>query len=251
MDVQVTPRKRKARGDEEGSSGKGNKHGSGVPTPNPPLAPFPTPPSSRHRSGPVLSSPPQPVFTSPSSSKRTYSHRTALPPHLQTLLKLHQAFNLALALHIATHPPVLPPHSATTTKVLLPNLTNFLAIKESVERSSGRRFGLPELGRLAWMYDWDGKALPSDTDDQENPFLVTEKKEERGDDSVVGLGYVISTTRTLDAAGKKVYTYGLGIELELRVGETREILLGGAEGGIGNKGQGGGVGAIGRWSGGG
>lgn len=45
-----------------------------------------------------------------------------------------------------------------------------------------------------------------------------------------------------------MYTYGIGIELELRPGETRQLLHGGSEGGIGNKGQGGGMGAVGRWN---
>ena len=170
-----------------------------------------------------------------------------LPPHLQTLLTLHRSFNLALALHIATHPPVLPPHSSSTTKIPLSNLTNFLAIKETVERTSGRRFGLSELQRLAWVWRWDGEKL--EENEEENPFLVSSTPDTPME--VSGLSFLITPTRTLDATGRRVYTHGLGIELDLRPGETRQVLHGGSEGGLGNKGQGGGMGAIGRWSGGG
>ena len=45
-----------------------------------------------------------------------------------------------------------------------------------------------------------------------------------------------------------MYTHGLGIELDLKRGETRQILPGGAEGRSGNKGQGGGAGPVGRWN---
>ena len=172
---------------------------------------------------------------------------------------MHHAFNLALCLHIATHPPVLPPHPQSATKVDLPNLTNYLAIKETVERTSGRRFGLPELGRLAWIWAWDGLSLPDEKlvsekrkrdGDDENPFLVPSG--DRPTTSLIqvtGLSYLITPTRKLDPqTGRRVYTHGLGIELDLRPGETRQVLIGGAEGGLGNKGQGGGAGAIGRWN---
>jgi len=66
---------------------------------------------------------------------------------------------------------------------------------------------------------------------------------------VSGLSHLITPTRTLDPhTGRRVYTHGLGIELDLKPGETRQILHGGAEGGLANKGQGGGAGAIGRWN---
>ncbi|KAK8849500.1 hypothetical protein IAR55_004834 [Kwoniella newhampshirensis] len=257
--VQSTPRKRKARTSDEGTprTVKGNGR-SGPPTPNPPFAPFPTPPSSRNRRAKLV----EPVFErddllSPPVS-RPFTSTDNLPPHLRTLLNQHRSFNLALSLHIATHPPVLPPHPPSTTSVKLPNLTNFLSIKETVERTSGRRFGAQELARLAWVWTWDGKALPDERAiseknkqammDEDNPFLVPATPA-LGSGEISGLSYLITPTRTLDpSTGRRVYTHGLGIELELRVGETRQILHGGAEGGIGNKGQGGGMGAVGRWN---
>lgn len=226
------------------------------PTPNPPLVPFPTPPSSRHRSKverPEFFEQSTDDITPPSTPS---SKAPQLPPHLQTLLTLHHAFNLALSLHIATHPPILPPHPPTATKVQLPNLTNFLALRETVERTSGRRFGLPELGRLAWIWSWDGESLPSERtvsarkkEEEENPFLVSSEQPSCDTLALVGLSYLITPTRTMDPhTGRRVYTHGLGIELELRPGETRQMLHNGAEGGIGNKGQGGGMGAVGRWN---
>ncbi|WVQ66482.1 uncharacterized protein L199_004663 [Kwoniella botswanensis] len=264
-----TPRKRKLSvGDETPRRSVKGKSKAGPPTPNPPLVPFPTPPHTRTRKAkfvePILLQEDQPV---PSSSKHSTS-TDSLPPHLQTLLNLHHSFNLALSLYIATHPPILPPHPPSATSVSLPNLTNFLAIRETVERTSGRRFGLQELSRLAWVWTWDGKSLPDekaiseknkramiDEDDDDNPFLVhtTPKAKTTAADvgagQVSGLSYLITPTRTLDPqTGRRVYTHGLGIDLELRKGETRQVLHGGAEGGIGNKGQGGGMGAVGRWN---
>jgi hypothetical protein len=172
-------------------------------------------------------------------------------------LTLHHAFNVALSLHIAINPPVLPPHSPSAKKVSLPNLTNFLAIKETVERTSGRRFGPAELGRLAWIWKWDGEKLIEDKtvsqrkkdEEEANPFLVPSDKPICDTLELEGLSYIITPTRTLDPlSGRRVYTHGIGIQLELKPGETRQILHGGGEGGLGNKGQGGGMGAIGRWN---
>ncbi|WWD20124.1 hypothetical protein CI109_104600 [Kwoniella shandongensis] len=257
--VQSTPRKRKARTSDEGTprtvKGKGR---AGPPTPNPPLAPFPTPPATRTRKAKFV----EPEFaaedlpTPPASRPSTSTDN--LPPHLQTLLNIHRSFNLALSLYIATHPPVLPPHPPSATSVKMPNLTNYLAIKETVERTSGRRFGTQELARLAWVWSWDGKSLPDDKAiseknkqamlEEDNPFLVPTTPA-IGTGEISGLSYLITPTRTLDpTTGRRVYTHGIGIELELRVGETRQVLHGGSEGGIGNKGQGGGMGAIGRWN---
>ena len=282
----VTPRKRKSTVDiQTPRSTKGKSKGYVVcttlarprvellsPAPNPPLAPFPTPPSSRHHRDKIS----QPVFapahslTPPSTPSKHFSSAaplaasqqlpttSCLPPHLQTLLTLHHAFNLALALHIATHPPVLPPHPPSSTKLDLPNLTNYLSIKETVERTSGRRFGLPELGRLAWIWDWDGEQLPDEKSqrekrkqdsDEDNPFLVPSDHATTSRIQISGLSYLITPTRTLEPhSGRRVYTHGIGIELELKPGETRQVLHGGNEGVLGNKGQGGGAGAIGRWN---
>ena len=210
------------------------------PTPNPPLVPFPTPPPSRQRHVRL----PTPTFELPSSPTTSHSK---MPHHLETLLKLQHAINVALSLHIATRPPVLPPHSSSTTKIPLPNLTTYPAIRETVERSAGRRFGLPELARLAWIWTWDGITITRPSrNENENPFLADSPKREK---EISGMSYLVTPTRTLDSStGRRVHTYGLGIELDLKKGETRQVLHGGNEGGLGNKGQGGGTGAIARWN---
>lgn len=227
----------------------------------PSLTPPGTPRSSG--SGTVDNSISQPIA---SSSKVASTNR--LPHHLDTLLRLHNAFNLALSLHVATRPPVLPPHPPSATSVDLPNLTNFASIKDTVERTSGRRFATTDMARLAWVWSWDSQALPSDKsftlsqshakgknkmleDEADNPFLVKDSGSTPATSliQVGGLSYLITPTRTLDpASGRRIHTYGIGIELELKVGETRQVLARGAEGGLGNRGQGGGMGAIGRWS---
>ena len=106
---------------------------------------------------------------------------------------------------------------------------------------------------MAWLWQWDGKTLPKDSsaEDDENPFIVkrtTPTSSGSDEDVVSAMSYLITPTRTLDSSGKRVGTYGLGIELDLKPGETRQMLHNGAEGGLGNKGQGGGMGAVGRWN---
>lgn len=157
---------------------------------------------------------------------------------------------MAISHYLASHPPVLPPHSATATTVPLPNLMNMVYLKSIVEQSSGKQFGTPELSRLAWLWSWDGETLPaessSSTTKSDNPFLTNTPEAPK---QVVGLTFLITSTRTLDRAGRRVNTHGIGLELELqRAGETREVLMGGALGGFDNEGVGGGVRVLGRWS---
>ena len=277
----VTPRKRKAAVmDPEPPARTPRARGKGqvkrvywqtdfqlilsAPALNPPLVPFPTPPSSRHRhiKTPLSPSnvdllPTHPIASSSTSATRRKPNGQPLPPHLQNLLSLHNAFNLALSLHMATHPPVLPSHPPTQTKLDLANLTNFLNIKETVERTGGRRFGLPELGRLAWVWSWDGEHLPGDKtvsqknkgiNEDDNPFLEPSGTIATSSIRVCGMSYLITPTRTLDSSGRRVHTHGLGIELDLKPGETRQLVLSGYEDGMGDGGQGGGMGAVGRWS---
>lgn len=84
--------------------------------------------------------------------------------------------------------------------------------------------------------------------EDENPFLVDRDTSSTSSIRVCGMSYLITPTRTLDATGRRVHTHGIGIELDLKPGETRRMLIGGNEGGLGNRGQGGGMAAIGRWN---
>lgn len=242
-----TPRKRKAVETPMSPPSTTRKRTRAAPIPNPPLAPFPPTPSSRHRKAVEDFVDPDATPKASASAASIAKARSKLPEHLQTLLTLHHAFNIAISLHLATHPPVLPPHSADATNVRIPNLTNLLTLKGAVERGSGRRFGQTELARLAWLYAWDGESLPSeDKEDDDNPFL--EKPKSNPSEPVSGLSYLITATRTLDPAGRKVHTLGIGLELDIEAGETRQLLMNGAEGGFGNKGQGGGLRVLGRWN---
>ncbi|KAL1413194.1 hypothetical protein Q8F55_000945 [Vanrija albida] len=238
--VNVTPMKRNAPAapltPETGRKRKA--HAS-----SPPLSPLtPLPPSPlayRSRKGDDL-------VLAESPARTPKAPPTPIPPHLQALLSLHHGFNVALSLHIATHPPILPPHSSTTTQLQLLNLTNYAAIKDTVERTSGRRFGTQELARLAWLWAWDGESLPAESSSKmsDNPFIDAAPVTQ-----VAGLSYLITPTRTIDPqTGRRIQSHGIGIELELQPGETRQLLMNGAEGGLGNKGQGGGVRVIGRWN---
>nr|ODN95510.1 hypothetical protein L204_04050 [Cryptococcus depauperatus CBS 7855] len=257
--MQVTPRKRKAGPVHE-------ETGSTISMTTPrskrslqylskqQFVPLPTPSTTRHEKVHIAKFDPALSILTPESKK---SKTVSLPPHLESLLSIHRAFNLALSLHIATHHPVLPPHSSTVTSIKLPNLTNYLAIKETVERTCGKRFGSQELGRLAWIWSWDGKDLPDERAiseknkkamlDEDNPF-VAPSSPAIGYGEISGLNYLVTSTRCLDPfTGRRVYTHGIGIDLDLRKGETRQILPN-SDGGLGNRGQGGGTGAIGRWN---
>lgn len=98
---------------------------------------------------------------------------------------------------------------------------------------------------MAWLWTWDGETLPAESKkEDDNPFLVPSTPRA---ESVCGLSYLITTTRTVDQ-GRRVHTHGIGIELELQAGETRKLLVDGGVGGFGTQGQGGGVRVMGRWN---
>jgi hypothetical protein len=216
---------------------------SRVPTPNPPLAPFPTPPSSAKRHRPSV---PSPSIPSPAPSPAR-TQPNALPAHLETLLALHKGLTLALTLHLAQSPPILPAHDADADNIALENLTSLVQIRAIVERTAARRFGVQELKRLAWVWSWDGETLPAPIKDA-NPFLATpEPTTPRGP----LLSFIITPHQALSPSShppRPVPTYGIGISLNITPGETRFVqshtgVLSGGAGGVG-----GGIGAVGRWS---
>jgi hypothetical protein len=152
-----------------------------------------------------------------------------LPGHLKTLILLHQAFSLSLGLWLATHPPVLPPleplpSSAQNTAELevdLDDLTTYLSIKATVEKTCARRFGISELRRLAWVWAWD------DSDKRELPELqaleVEEEAEQRSRKRRVG-DYSVTLARTIDpVTQRKTLTHGIGIRLRLTSAEVASM----------------------------
>lgn len=246
--------------------------------PDPPTKPFPTPRKIVLRVGPrgdgQTQTPPltpcatriqpstaesTPIMEKPKKPKadedneRTPWRRTdvVLPPHLANLLALHKSFDLALSLHIATHPPVLPPppsSAATTTTtygmepldVRLEALTNYVAMKPIVEKSCGKRFGLGELKRLMWL--WEETAAPTA---EANPFIDSRESTTTNPTAC----YTVTPTRTIDSAtSRRVHTYGFGLSIRLTPMEAASYVNtlhndGEACGGAGKA-----VGAVARWS---
>lgn len=276
------------------SSAKRRRVTSSVPRPNPPLAPFPTPSKNLavvQRLAGITTPPVTPSTTgsdgrkrvgvpaTPESSSRTprtavndltpWKKAGALPPHLANLLALHKSFDLALSLHVATHPPVLPPldtssiaaheYGLKSLDVDLEALTNYVAIKPIVEKSCGKRFGLSELKRLMWLWHWDHEndELSAGTDNYSlpavdaNPFVdnpVSDSSIGSKPNSLTAC-YSVTPTRTIDATtSRRVHTYGFGIRITLTPREAASYcntLHDGADS-YGNAGKA--VGAVARWS---
>lgn len=77
---------------------------------------------------------------------------------------------------------------------------------------------LDDIKRLCWLWEWDGKELPS-TDD-ENPFLESSepKPEQSKQWTRGGTGIVITPTTYLPkSGGKRIPAYGIGIEVEMDI----------------------------------
>ncbi|KAJ9123123.1 hypothetical protein QFC22_001314 [Naganishia vaughanmartiniae] len=290
--------------DDEGRAGtdrsaKRRRINTNVPAPNPPSAPFPTPRKiilRVRRPAEVATPPATPTttkiienrntqeypLTPQSSSKQRkaefddltpWKKVDALPPHLANLLALHKSFDLALSLHVATHPPVLPPlepsllqaheYGLKPLDVELDALTNYVALKPMVEKSCGKRFGLSELKRLMWLWQWTGE-------DEEEAFATAKPIKDSGnspfldEDIDFALGrptisknkadnlmscYKVTPTRTIDTAtSRRVHTYGFGIRITLTPREAASACntIHSMNDTFGNAGKA--VGAVARWS---
>jgi hypothetical protein len=267
---------------------------SSAPQPNPPLAPFPTPSKNLklvQRLAGVATPPITPTTADTDARKRIgvpatpessnsnrrkavdefspWKKADALPPHLANLLALHKSFDLALSLHVATHPPVLPPldtsslgtheYGLKSIDVELEALTNYVALKPIVEKSCGKRFGLSELKRLMWLWQWNpeedslsaGTEDDSLLDDDVNPFTDNPVRGPsiRSKSSNLTACYNITPTRTIDSTtSRRVHTYGFGIRITLTPREAASYCntLHGGSDSYGNAGKA--VGAVARWS---
>ncbi|KAJ9107425.1 hypothetical protein QFC21_000876 [Naganishia friedmannii] len=289
--------------DDEGRAGtdrsaKRRRVNPNVPAPNPPSAPFPTPRKIilRVRNPAEFATPPPTPSTKALDSRNTqefpltpessskqrktefddltpWKKVDALPPHLANLLALHKSFDLALSLHVATHPPVLPPLEASLLQaheyglksldVDLDALTNYVALKPMVEKSCGKRFGLSELKRLMWLWQWTGEdegegaatSKPMGGLDS-SPFLdecvefaprrLTTSRSRAGN---LMSCYNVTPTRTIDTAtSRRVHTYGFGIRITLTPREAASACntIHSMNDSFGNAGKA--VGAVARWS---
>lgn len=151
-----------------------------------------------------------------------------LPDHYTSLLNLHSALERALLLHLATEGSkacsAVTSSSSSSTSLInnadggattalhaqerivveLPNLATFTGIRAVVERGANKRFGPTELAQLVWL--WEG-GLSGPLASEDSKTYKT-----RG-----GLSMSVSASRELDRiSGKKVYTWGIGIRLELK-----------------------------------
>jgi hypothetical protein len=110
------------------------------------------------------------------------------------------------------------------------SLTNYSGLSTTFE--------IDDLKRLCWLWEWDGKKLPStkeaDDEDEDNPFLdAPEVLTPPKDWSRSGMGFVVtSTTHFTRSGGTRVPAYGIGIEVEIDI----------------DKDMGGGMAAVARWT---
>ncbi|CED84131.1 hypothetical protein [Phaffia rhodozyma] len=172
---------------------------------------------------------------SPSSST---CRASSLPSSLHSLLLLHRSLSLTLSLHLAQHPPVLPPRSVEKRRrdpfgleeeaILFKGIANFegfSGIRETVENGAQRKFALEDLRRLVWLWEWDGRGPPfksSEHSDSDGPM-------EAARSSLCDLS--ITPARTLSKQTRTItYTYGFNLLINHSS----------STGGV--------IGAIGRWS---
>lgn len=273
-------------------SAKRRRVTSSLPEPNPPAAPFPTPTRSIIRAQRLagIETPPATPSTvgseggkrhglpsTPESSSRVQHRRAvlddltpwkradALPPHLANLLALHKSFDLALSLHVATHPPVLPPldtsliplheYGLKPLDINLEALTNYVALKPMVEKSCGKRFGLSELKRLMWLWQWNQAELSPEIStvrrsaQDNNPFVDDPLPTDSHKSPNLTACYNVTPTRTIDTTtSRRVHTYGFGIRVTLTPREAASYCntLHAGSDSYGNAGKA--VGAVARWS---
>ena len=149
-----------------------------------------------------------------------------LPDHYTALLALHSAVERALLLHLATEGSragALVASAGNTERlgtdelqVDMPNLVTYNQIRAVVERGAGKRFGPLELGQLVWLWEGGLEGARASEDDVALTEAAGERRAEhpgrRG-----GLSLSIQATRQLDKmTGKKVYTWGIGLDLRLK-----------------------------------
>lgn len=146
------------------------------------------------------------AYASPPRSPR----RSSLPSQLARLDNIHSAFQHALSHALATCAVSPSEHTG-----IIHNVLNHISIATYSGLST--RFGVDDLRRLCWLWEWDPLSTPIATSqDDPNPFLlpsVPSKDWTRG-----SMGFVISpTSHYSKTAGKRVPVYGIGIEVEMDI----------------------------------
>ncbi|KAL0949652.1 hypothetical protein HGRIS_009696 [Hohenbuehelia grisea] len=171
-------------------------------------------------------------LTPPPTASRKSAKKDAspLPPHLSRLNTIQTALQHALSHALATC--AASPSSDTG---ILRNVLNQFSL--STYAGLTTQFSVDDLRRLCWVWEWNGKALPTSKskydDDEDNPFLDHEPEPQPKDWARGSMGFVVSaTTHFSKADGKRVPAYGIGIEVEMDI----------------DKDMGGGMAAVARWT---
>ncbi|KAH0587309.1 hypothetical protein J132_09481 [Termitomyces sp. J132] len=156
----------------------------------------------------------------PTTSRRAKKAVVELPDHLTRLERIHTALQHALSHALATC--AVSPASDTG---VVRNVLNHLSL--STYAGFPTQFDTDDLRRLCWVWEWDGKSLPTadkagtTTDNEENPFLITPSSP--GASALTewtrgGMGLVLSpTTHHSKRDRKRVPAYGIGIEVEIDI----------------------------------
>ena len=154
--------------------------------------------------------PPTPKSITPSNARRP---KVELPSHLTRLLKVHNAVQQALSHALATC--AISP-STDSGRVL--NVLNHISLK--TYSGFATSFGVEDLKRLCWVWEWDGKALPENNadnqkKDDDNPFLENSSTSDwmRG-----SMGFTLSLgSHYCKSERKRIPVYGIGIEVEMDI----------------------------------
>ncbi|TFY82594.1 hypothetical protein EWM64_g1418 [Hericium alpestre] len=156
----------------------------------------------------------------PSTPKSAFKHQSTvdegtLPAHLARLYQIQTALQHSLSHALATC--AVSPSSDTGIVRSVVNL-------HGLNTQSGLRtkFDIDDLRKLCWLWEWDGKDVPSivsssKTAEDENPFLEEEETPSKPKDWTRGsMGFIVSpATHFSKFAGSRIPTYGIGIEVEI------------------------------------
>ena len=147
-------------------------------------------------------------------------------------MKIQNAIQQALSHALATC--AISP-SQDSGRVL--NVLNHISLTTYAGLSSS--FGVEDLKRLCWIWEWDGQTLPEDKQatsngnaGEDNPFL--EETPPTHDDWTRGsMGFTLSLgSHYVKSERKRIPVYGIGIEVEMNI----------------DKDMGGGMAAVARWT---
>ncbi|KAI1796244.1 hypothetical protein LXA43DRAFT_970127 [Ganoderma leucocontextum] len=169
--------------------------------------------------------PPTPSTTRSKLKAEAETDPNSLPDHISRLHKIQTALQHALSHALATC--AVSPSEETG---IVRNVLNHMALGAYTGLTSN--INVDDLKRLCWLWEWDGKALPSKAgasaregkakeDEEENPFLDDAKPAAQAPpkDWIRGaMGIVISqATHHQRSTASRVSVYGIGIEVEMDI----------------------------------